>query len=68
MRTTLLWGPVNTKMSLLGSSYSSWNNFTYAFREENAVLFDQILNEYAEGKEGVQFDNAMNSKGENFVA
>jgi hypothetical protein len=46
--------------------------FKYTLREENAILFDQMLKECQkeddkEG-EGVQFANAVNSKGERFAA
>ena len=46
--------------------------FKYTLREENAILFDQMLKECQkeddkEG-EGVQFANAVNSKGEPFSA
>ena len=48
--------------------------FKYALREENAILFDQMLKKCLEedkgrgGEGGVQFAKAVNSKGENFTA
>jgi hypothetical protein len=54
---------------LLAKEIQSWDSFKYALREENAILFDQMLKECQdnEGKE-VQFANAVNSKGEPFSA
>ena len=58
---------------LLHKEMHSWDGFKYALREENAVLFDQMLKkcleeDKGEGEEGVQFAKAVNSKGENFTA
>jgi hypothetical protein len=54
---------------LLAKEIHSWESFKYALREENAVLFDQMLKECQnnEGEEA-QFANAVNSKGELFSA
>jgi hypothetical protein len=60
---------------LLHKEIHSWDGFKYALREENAVLFDQMLKKCLEDdkegggeEEGVQFAKAVNSKGENFTA
>jgi hypothetical protein len=56
---------------ILAKEIQSWNRFKYALREENATLFYQMLEEcLEEDNEGrqLQFDNAINAKGENFVA
>ena len=54
---------------LLHKEIQSWDCFKYALREENAILFDQMLKKCLEyDKEGVQFAKAVNSKGENFTA
>ena len=57
---------------LLHKEIRSWNGFKYALREENAILFDQMLKKCLEEDdkegEGVQFAKAVNSKGENFTA
>ena|SRR6187397_1335736 len=54
---------------LLAKEIQSWDSFKYALREENAILFDQMLKESQddEGKE-VQFANAVKAKGEPFPA
>jgi hypothetical protein len=59
----------NKDKDLLAKEIQSWDSFKYALREENAILFDQMLKECQdnEGKE-VQFANAVNSKGEPFSA
>src|SRR5919201_5607497 len=60
---------------LLHKEIHSWDGFKYALREENSILFDQMLKECLEEDdkevgvgEGVQFTKAVNSKGENFTA
>ena len=57
---------------LLHKEIHSWDGFKYALREENAILFDQMLKKCLEEDdkegEGVQFAKAVNSKGENFTA
>jgi hypothetical protein len=59
---------------LLHKEIHSWDRFKYALREENAILFDQMLKKclQEDDKEGegeeVQFAKAVNSKGENFTA
>ncbi|HZI72325.1 MAG TPA: hypothetical protein VFD60_14315 [Nitrososphaeraceae archaeon] len=53
-------------IDILHKEIHSWDSFKYALREENAVLFDQMLKECQ--KEGeVQFANAIDSKGEYFA-
>lgn len=56
---------------ILAKEIQSWNRFKYALREENATLFYRMLEEcLEEDNEGrqLQFSNAINAKGENFVA
>ena len=55
---------------LLHKEIRSWDDFKYALREENAILFDQMLKKCLEKdeEEGIQFAKAVNSKGENFTA
>ena len=53
---------------LLAKEIQSWDSFKYALRKENAVLFNQMLKQCQEEKGEVQFANALNSKGANFVA
>jgi hypothetical protein len=56
---------------LLVREIQSWDSFKYALREQNADLFDQMLNgcqQEEDDKEGVQFANALNAKGESFAA
>ena len=56
---------------LLHEEIQSCDSFKYALREENATLFYRMLEEcLEEDNEGsqLQFANAINAKGENFVA
>jgi hypothetical protein len=57
---------------LLHKEIQSWDCFKYALREENAILFDQMLKKCLEddkeGGEEVQFAKAVNAKGETFAA
>jgi hypothetical protein len=56
---------------LLAREIQSWDSFKYALRKENADLFDQMLKgcqQEEDDKEGVQFANALNAKGESFAA
>jgi hypothetical protein len=63
---------VDDKEDLLTKEIQSWDSFRYTLREENAILFGQMLKECQgeDDKEGevVQFANAVNSKGESFAA
>jgi hypothetical protein len=57
------------KEDLLRKEIRSWDKFKYALRQENTILFDKMLKECQEDKEGrVQFAKAMNTKGESFAA
>jgi hypothetical protein len=56
---------------LIVREIQSWDSFKYALRKENADLFDQMLNgcqQEEDDKEGVQFANTLNAKGESFAA
>jgi hypothetical protein len=49
---------------ILDKEIESWNNhFGYALREENRILFNQMLSECLTGE---QYTKAANSKGENY--
>src|SRR5919202_3053078 len=50
---------------ILQKEIESWNeHFGYALREENRILFNQMLSECLTDEE--QYRNAINSKGENY--
>jgi hypothetical protein len=54
---------------LLAKEIQSWDSFKYALREENAILFDQMLKECQDNEcKEVQFANAVKAKGEPFPA
>lgn len=56
---------------ILAEEIQSWNRFKYALREENATLFYRMLEECLKEdneRRQLQFSNAINAKGENFVA
>ena len=58
----------NEKDILLDKEIESWNeHFGYALREENRILFNQMLSECLQADEE-QYRNAVNSKGENYTA
>jgi hypothetical protein len=63
---------VDDKEDLLTKEIQSWDSFKYTLREENAILFGQMLKECQreDDKKGevVQFANAVNAKGESFAA
>jgi hypothetical protein len=49
---------------ILQKEIESWNDhFGYALREENRILFNQMLSECLTDE---QYRNAVNSKGENY--
>jgi hypothetical protein len=51
---------------ILQKEIDSWNeHFGYALREENRILFNQMLSECLTDEE--QYRNAVNSKGENYT-
>jgi hypothetical protein len=51
--------------NILDKGIESWNeHFGYALREENRILFNQMLSECLSDEE--QYCNAVNSKGENY--
>jgi hypothetical protein len=51
---------------ILQNEIESWNNhFGYVLREENRILFNQMLSECLTDEE--QYRNAINSKGENYT-
>ena len=51
---------------ILHKEIESWNeHFGYALREENRILFNQMLSECLQADEE-QYRNAVNSKGENY--
>jgi hypothetical protein len=50
---------------IIQKEIESWNNhFGYVLREENRILFNQMLSECLQADE--QYHNAVNSKGENY--
>jgi hypothetical protein len=63
---------VDDKEDLLTKEIQSWDSFKYTLREENAILFGQMLKECQgeDDKKGevVQFANAVNAKGESVAA
>jgi hypothetical protein len=63
---------VDDKEDLLTKEIQSWDSFKYTLREENPILFGQMLKECQreDDKKGevVQFANAVNTKGESFAA
>ena len=57
----------NNNNTLLNREIESWNeHFGYALREENRILFNQMLSECLTDEE--QYGNATNSKGVNYTA
>jgi hypothetical protein len=54
----------NDDKNIVQKEIELWNNyFGYALREENRILFNQMLSECLSDEE--QYHNAVNSKGEN---
>jgi len=49
------------KEKILTNEIESWSNFEYALREEDRILFNQMLNECQKEEE---FSKAFNAKGE----
>jgi hypothetical protein len=50
---------------ILDKEIESWNNyFGYALREENRILFNQMLSECLSGEQ--EYAKAVNTKGENY--
>ncbi|HKG31988.1 MAG TPA: hypothetical protein VKA91_12025 [Nitrososphaeraceae archaeon] len=47
--------------NILTKEIESWNSFEYALREEDRILFNQMLNECQKEEE---FSKAFNAKGE----
>jgi hypothetical protein len=55
----------NDDKNIVQKEIELWNNyFGYALREENRILFNQMLSECLSDEE--QYHNAVNSKGENY--
>jgi hypothetical protein len=55
----------NNNNTLLNREIESWNkHFGYALREENRILFNQMLSDCLTDEE--QYRNAVNSKVENY--
>jgi hypothetical protein len=52
-------------LNILAEEIDSWNNFEYALREENRVLFNKMLSECEKNEDMVR---AANSKDEFFSA
>jgi hypothetical protein len=52
--------------NILQKEIESWNeHFGYALREENRILFNQMLSECLSDEE--EYRNVVNSKGENYT-
>jgi hypothetical protein len=58
-------GEEKENKDILQKEIESWNeHFGYALREENRILFNQMLSECLSDEE--RYRNAINSKGENY--
>jgi hypothetical protein len=49
---------------ILGTEIQSWEGFEYALREENRILFHEMLEKCRRS----EYFNCVNAKGENFAA
>jgi hypothetical protein len=55
----------NGNVDILAKEIESWKDFRYALRQENALLFNEMLSECGQNKDYIR---AVISKGENYSA
>ena len=55
----------NGNIDTLDNEIESWKDFRYALREEDTILFNEMLSEYGQNKDYIR---ATVSRGENYSA